>query len=202
MDIQTTEELAAALDAVTAVGRTLNRTPTVAPSFDDLSLGFVRPQHALDAWAHPDDLAILEFQETRMVAATKARETRNGDFVLLVLGYDRGDGQPMISSGYRLYGEPAEVAELARDARASFQSLLERYAIPFPSEGRHVFFVPVLVVNGLHFDPVALFALKTGPDEAWLVNAAAKQTGDTLTVAWPFVVDSNRYRGDVAAHQR
>jgi len=39
-------------------------------------------------------------------------------------------------------------------------------------------------------------------EAAWVFNGMMRVTPEGLTVAWPFVVDSNRYTADIRAHQR
>jgi hypothetical protein len=203
---QTPAELAAALAAVTADEAFLPTTPGIGDSFDGMSLGLVRRAHATNALANPDGSAVFEYQDSRLAVVSQARVTPNGAFVLLVLAYANPGKAPFVPGAFRLYGDEGEVRDLARDARASFQAFLERYAIPFPSEGRRVFFLPVMtvpIVGGV-MDMSKAFGVSPTPDQKWIVIATFRGlgSGGSATAMWPFVIDTARYEADVKAHMR
>lgn len=202
--IQTPAELAEALRVITAVDPAPPATPEIGDSFEEMSLGIVRRAHAMDALSNPDGSVVFEYQDARMAVVTQARTTPNGAFVLLVLVNDVPSKKGMVPGAFRLYGTEAEVAELAGDARASFQAFLERYAIPFASAGRQVLFLPVLnfpVVGGT-LDIPAAFGLSMTPDAKWTVSATYRVSADQATALWPFVLDVSHYEADVKARRR
>ena len=67
-----------------------------------------------------------------------------------------------------------------------------------------MFFLPVIVLPlaGGEIDLAAAFGLSMELEAAWVFNGMMRVTPEGLTVAWPFVVDSNRYTADIRAHQR
>jgi hypothetical protein len=202
---QTTAELAAALAAVTASDPEKPSSFTIFPGneFDLQSVGFVSQEQALDTLVDPDHFVAFEHQSSpRMFLAAKAENTANGASVLLALAYDV-QGQLELSAGYRLYGSEREAASFATDAGAAFQTLLQRYALPFRSGKGTALFVPVLKVKGTDTHIEWDLGLPSG---GWLLNGYTgvleDESGATAIVAWLFILDVARYRADVQAHQR
>jgi hypothetical protein len=172
-------------------------------SFDVVSFGKVRHGHALEAAKRPDSQVMFEYQDSNRIVATRAVNTPNGAFVLLVMERDE-EGKRLVDSAYRLYGNPAEITELASDAKRAFQVFLERYCRNFSSGGRQVRFVPVHITKPTQqLDLVAEFGLTASGTESWSLNTMAQQNGDgTWTMTWPFVVNSTAYEADIRERQR
>jgi hypothetical protein len=208
---QSPEQLAAALAAIRvdldfpAKEYAVGIEGPNSDAFNAQSMNAVRPQHALDAVRNPDDVAVYAYQDARMFLATKVP---TGDFVLLVIGSEAGK-QRTIQVAYRLYGEESEVRSLATDASAAFQTLLERFAIPFKSKGRDVVFVPVLtgqIPPTGQLDLTGLSGL-VGIDlvgrRSLTLNMSLKISDQgQVTLAWPFIVDTAEYERQLKRHRR
>src|SRR5437773_2607882 len=163
---QTSAELAAAFEAGTATDPDEPSSFTIFPSaeFDLQSMGFVRLEDALDALVTPDSFVAFEHQDSpRMYLGAKGP----GAFVLLTLAYGTG-GTLDLAASYRLHGSEAELAAFAEDARAAFQALLERYALPFRSGKGHALFLPILRVKGT--DAHIEWDLGLPTSTPWLLN--------------------------------
>jgi hypothetical protein len=202
---QTPDDLAAALQAVTAVAPPSATATVIGESFDDQGAGIVRRAHAQAALDAPDNVVVFEYQDTRLRVVSKATTTPNGAFVLLVLTYESSGEKPLVPAAYRLYEEDHKVAELARDARASFQTFLERYAIPYRYEGREVRFLPVATFrfpSSGEFNVSEAFGLAPPPPTKVVLSTTFRIDGGTITCAWPFIVDLGRYTADVTRHRR
>ena len=139
-----------------------------------------------------------------MFIATKAVDTPNGSFVNLVTA-TWNLGRFLVNSAYRIYSDSdKEIGELASDARRAFQTFLERYAIPYDWEGRRVYFLPVLTAEAPanQVNLPILLNLPMEQDAKWVVSADAKISDGTLTLAWPFVVNSVSYSESVTSRRR
>jgi hypothetical protein len=193
-------DLSAALEAVTE-HRPAKREVKIAPAavFDDLSAGVVRRAHAEETARSPDSSVVFAYQDTRMWVAVQAKTINQAHFAQLVIGYGADDDKPwQVSGAFRLYGPEEEVASLAADARLAFQTLLERYGLPFRAGNRKVLFLPVLTVRGEVNRPASLLDLVSEGSGDWTLHLSIRRNSDgTITLAWPYAMDRGAYKRDI-----
>jgi len=204
LDVQTSDELDAAIEAVTAIdnGQPPGKIDELSrEAFDELSGGVVRAKHAEEAMLHPDDFTTLRFGDCPDLYLATKRVQAGSDFVVLAIA-SRFNQTTVMQAGYRLYGNGAEVTALTASASLSFRVLLERFGRGFESEGRRVLFVPVLSVAATEDTQQVIgtaLDFDMSPDAHWGAHVAARQAGDQLELSWPFVVDLARYRSAAQA---
>ncbi|HEU5063303.1 MAG TPA: hypothetical protein VFT79_09165 [Solirubrobacterales bacterium] len=171
--------------------------------FNDLSGGVVRHSHAEDAMLKPDSFVTLEFQDApRLSLATKRIQVPNGDFVLLAIGSEF-KGNHVLQSGYRLYGDGEELAELADNPEPAFRVLLERYGNRYEVAGREVLFVPILTVEFVESVERTIeitLNLDLSAESEWAANVIASQAGGEVKMLWPFAIDMARYKADARSY--
>lgn len=195
-EVQTSEELAAAIEAATASEDSpppgkidqLSRQ-----SFDELSGGVVRAKHAEEAMLNPDQFAILRFGDAPdLYLSTK----RVSSFVVIAIGAGFNQ-KTVVQAAYRLYGDEKEVEELTGSAPLAFRTLLEQFGNRFGSKGREVLFVPVLSAPIRETPEKTIEAalnLDMSAESHWGAHVAARQNGGQLELSWPFVIDLIRYK--------
>lgn len=204
---QTSDELAAALEAVTVdpPGAPERIAPAGRDVFEAQSGEVVRPDHAVKCVEAPDDLVFFGYEDTSMFVASKATEPPGKPpFSLLAIGGDK-DGLWSVDAGYRVYPEAGEGATtLAGDARRVLQLLLERYGLPYKAGDRWVRFVPVVTQrpNKNGDMPVMEVAPPADSPADYVMNGQMRKNRDgTMTIAWPFAINITAYRRDVRRHQ-
>jgi hypothetical protein len=203
---QTSEELRGAIEAAALTGEIAPKEISIQAReiFEGMSGGVVRPGHALEAARSPDDVAVLEYQGSRISFSTKAVHLGEADFVVLAVG-NEGSKRRLVQAAYRLYDDATATDALAANALQAFQELLERYAQAFESKGRRVLFVPI------HTAPVAgdvsmkdliasVFGVESTAETHWGGNFQMKVSNGTMTMAWPFLINLKQYTADARQH--
>lgn len=199
---QTPDELRMVLEAVTAVmPPAVPGQINVGQRFEALSVGAVRPAHARTAFLGPDDLVAFEYGHVQMIVASKAVRPDDGPpFCLVAIAYVQAGGPWTITGAWRLYAR--DVESLSVDARHAFETLLLRYAIPYLSGGRRVFFVPVHIFprESGPFNPIAAFGVDTTQGHGIFVHHSRQNPDGSVTFAWPLFFDLTRYKADMDVH--
>lgn len=201
-----TRDLATILESITAVeDRGVDPATPIQgdnQTFTGLTSGVVRPNHARAGVESPDSVVWFEFEEMRMFVAAKLIDTSGGEFVLLILGGEFEDRE-VITGGFRLYVDDGSSSDLANDARAAFQRFVEQHALPYEPDGGQTLFRPV--VRGPMTGPpmetlIGLLGLDMEPDASWMAVGSMQHDGETVTMAFPFVLDTTNYLAFVREH--
>jgi hypothetical protein len=171
-------------------------------AFADMTCGVVRPNHARAGLQSPDSVIWFEFEQLRMFVAANLVNAGGREFVLLVLG-SGADDQDVITSAFRLYVDDESAAELAKDARKAFQRFLEHHAIPYKPEGVETLFRPVVraPITGPPLETImGMLGLEFTEGKSWKAIGAMRHDGSTVTMAFPFVLDTTNYLAFVREH--
>lgn len=194
MAIQSRDEIKQALEALRQVTDGVQRPAAMSQVFGAMSGDVVRPQHAASALTGADEVAVYEYLDIRKVIATRVTAGMDDTFVLVVL-VDERPGPRAIRAAYRVYCDPQEAKQLT-DPSLAFATFLERFALPYMSEGRLTRFVPVLVLPPPvgNVDPLNAMGVQAVPNVEAIVNASFRLDDDALRIAWPFVINLTAYR--------
>jgi len=166
--------------------------------FEELSFESCRPSHAEDALRRPRAIDAHEVGGTTVVLATKLVDPGKGPpFVVLVIAQQRG-GTYSVFGGLRLYAGDAAV-ELADDPTATFAELIDRYGLRYQAGGVTSKFSALLIEPPLAPGGSPQFLAGVEQTERMALNAFIKPTRDHVEIAWPFVLDGERYLADVRA---
>jgi hypothetical protein len=167
-----------------------------AGHFEALSLEKCRRSHAEDALTNPQAFKVYEAGPFRMMLATKVVEPSQGrSFVLIVMAREGNEGVEA-QAGYRLYTATPTSTELAKDPSAAFALFLDLYGATYVAGGIESKFSSILL-EPRREDGSFAFLSGEKSSERGVINALVKPMVDHVELAWPFVINGDKYLTDV-----
>ncbi len=202
---QSVDEIVATLAPLEATGFDTPPTDIDAPSpspFDAIGQGIVSRQRALEVLRDPDSFSVFEFDDNRLVLATRRVDDAQRPFVVIV-GATQARARDTWKLGWAVrlrVPQDEERSRLAASPALAFATFAERYGADFNAGGRRVRFVPVATYppGSMTHDGAILVRDVVGVREdagdiasLWLFGR--NDSDGSFSILWPFAVRKTEY---------
>jgi hypothetical protein len=143
---------------------------------------------------------------------TRRVVTSKRHFTMLLIVRPLSDSRLEIGEAYRLYDGPADRSELHRHPMAAFETLIDRFGVPFGFPSPHgartiVTFVQAARVALPDDDPMSLIKICSLPRGVNALSGTSSlrfvtRTPPICDVEWLWFLDADRYRSEVRSGSR
>jgi len=107
----------------------------------------VRRDRAAEGLRNPDALAAFEFDDLRVLLATRSITSDRSSYITLVVASQIGNGVVAISGAFKVFGSQSELDDIRKDPLKAFTTLIDRYGLEIQLCGFQGEFFPAVTAE-------------------------------------------------------
>lgn len=163
----------------------------------------VRRDRAAEGLRNPDALAAFEFDDRRVLLATRSITSDRSSYITLVVASQIGNGVVAISGAFKVFGSQSELDDIRKDPLKAFTTLIDRYGLEIQLCGFQGEFFPAVTAEIPEGESVPIIGVPQEQSLSMCVLGQRVDSGPSHIVrfVWVYAIKTDDYRRAVRARR-